>query len=199
VLNGKIENVQKDNGSEFHRHFDAACETISLTHYLSRVKTPKDNAVNERFNRTLQEEFVGMGHMIPDITCMENTEPQTSTSLSLSTFTLMADYELPLQEAITAGRYSWCDPKITKYHFRHPETAKVKRQVALVEFGMPIDTKEVLGKLNRLSLHPARLFDLLAFGATYLDVQLRTSNRGTWFDIIRSYRSGCCLAWWIWY
>jgi transposase InsO family protein len=66
LLDGKIENVQTDNGSEFHRHFDAACQSLNLAHYWSRVKTPKDNAVNERFNRTLQDEFVSMGNMTTD-------------------------------------------------------------------------------------------------------------------------------------
>src|SRR5207249_833917 len=56
LLDGKIENVQTDNGSEFHGHFETACQTFNLDHYWSRVKTPKDNAVNERFNRTLQDE-----------------------------------------------------------------------------------------------------------------------------------------------
>jgi len=27
-----------------------------------RVKTPKDNAINERFNRTLKEEFIHLGN-----------------------------------------------------------------------------------------------------------------------------------------
>jgi transposase InsO family protein len=66
LLDGKIENVQTDNGSEFHRHFEAACENLNLEHYWSRAKTPKDNAVNERFNRTLQDEFVAFGNMTAD-------------------------------------------------------------------------------------------------------------------------------------
>jgi putative transposase len=66
LLDGKIENVQTDNGSEFHRHFEIACEQLSLEHYWSRVKTPKDNAVNERFNRTLQDEFISLGNMTAD-------------------------------------------------------------------------------------------------------------------------------------
>jgi transposase InsO family protein len=66
LLDGRIENVQTDNGSEFHRHFDTACQGLGLEHYWSRVKTPKDNAVNERFNRTLQEEFLALGNMTAD-------------------------------------------------------------------------------------------------------------------------------------
>jgi transposase InsO family protein len=66
LLDGKIENVQTDNGSEFHRYFEDACQKLSLEHYWSRTQTPKDNAVNERFNRTLQEEFLSMGNMLTD-------------------------------------------------------------------------------------------------------------------------------------
>jgi putative transposase len=41
LLDGKIENVQTDNGSEFHRHFDDACQALKLAHYWSRVKTAR--------------------------------------------------------------------------------------------------------------------------------------------------------------
>ncbi len=66
LLDGKIENVQTDNGSEFHLHFDHACRDLGIEHYWSRAKTPKDNAVNERFNRTLQDEFLAFGNMTDD-------------------------------------------------------------------------------------------------------------------------------------
>jgi transposase InsO family protein len=66
LLDGKIENVQTDNGSEFHRHVETACTELGKPHYWSRVKTPKDNAVNERFNRTVQDEFISLGNMTAD-------------------------------------------------------------------------------------------------------------------------------------
>ena len=66
LLDGKIENVQTDNGSEFKLHFDSALEKLNIPHYHSRVKTPKDNAVNERFNRTLDDEFLRMGNLSTD-------------------------------------------------------------------------------------------------------------------------------------
>lgn len=68
LLDGKIENVQTDNGSEFMGYFDRALKDLKIPHYFSRVKTPKDNAVNERFNRTLQDEFLLLGNMTDDIT-----------------------------------------------------------------------------------------------------------------------------------
>lgn len=66
LLQGKIQNVQTDNGSEFRGAFDRACGEFKIPHYVSRVHTPKDNAVNERFNRTLQDEFLKLGNMTND-------------------------------------------------------------------------------------------------------------------------------------
>lgn len=62
LFEGQIENIQTDNGSEFQKCFAQACQQLKLEHYFSRPKTPKDNAVNERFNRTLEDEFLNLGN-----------------------------------------------------------------------------------------------------------------------------------------
>jgi transposase InsO family protein len=67
LFDGKIENIQTDNGSEFAKHFRDAITDLNLNHYFSRIKTPQDNAFDERFNRTLQEEFIALGNRHPDI------------------------------------------------------------------------------------------------------------------------------------
>lgn len=66
LLEGKIENVQTDNGSEFAKYFRLAAQSLKLAHYFSRPRTPKDNAFDERFNRTLQDEFIALGHLTSD-------------------------------------------------------------------------------------------------------------------------------------
>lgn len=58
LTEGEIINLHHDNGSEFQKDFEKACQELSLPQWYSRVHTPKDNAVLERFNRTIQEEFV---------------------------------------------------------------------------------------------------------------------------------------------
>ena len=50
--------VQTDNGSEFALHFAHAMEESNLTHFHTYPKSPKMNAHVERFNRTLNEEFL---------------------------------------------------------------------------------------------------------------------------------------------
>ena len=62
VTEGEIINLHHDNGTEFEKHFKQACVELSLPQWYSRVRTPKDNAVLERFNRTIQEEFVEMAY-----------------------------------------------------------------------------------------------------------------------------------------
>ena len=50
--------VLTDNGSEFKKHFDKKVRDLHMTHYHTYPRTPKMNAHCERFNRTIQEEFV---------------------------------------------------------------------------------------------------------------------------------------------
>lgn len=58
LLDGHTFRVGHDNGSEFAKHFRTACESLGIEQYYSRVRTPKDNACNERFNKTIQGEFI---------------------------------------------------------------------------------------------------------------------------------------------
>ena len=67
LTNGKIENIQTDNGSEFEKYFNSACEKLELVRYFNRPHTPKDNPVNERFNKTLEDEFINLGNFTTDV------------------------------------------------------------------------------------------------------------------------------------
>lgn len=60
LTEGNMVNLHHDNGSEFMKDFIKACEELKLPQWYSRVRTPTDNPVLERFNRTIQEEFVEM-------------------------------------------------------------------------------------------------------------------------------------------
>lgn len=50
--------VLTDNGSEFKKHFTEELQRLHLTHFHTYPKTPKMNAHVERFNKTIQEEFI---------------------------------------------------------------------------------------------------------------------------------------------
>ncbi len=53
-----IHNVLTDCGSEFQKDFAEHLKNTHQNHWNSYPKTPKMNAHDERFNRTVQEEFV---------------------------------------------------------------------------------------------------------------------------------------------
>ena len=50
--------VLTDNGSEFKKHFNDELNRLYLTHFHTYPRTPKMNAHLERFNRTIQEEYI---------------------------------------------------------------------------------------------------------------------------------------------
>ena len=58
VFPAATQRVLSDNGQEFAKHFHAALNERGIVHWHTFPRTPKMNAHAERFNRTLQDEFV---------------------------------------------------------------------------------------------------------------------------------------------
>jgi putative transposase len=54
----QVHTVQADNGSEFFKTFHQYLEGENIKHQCIYPKSPKINGVVERFNRTIQEEFI---------------------------------------------------------------------------------------------------------------------------------------------
>ena len=67
VVLGNILNTCQDNGTEFEKEFKKLMESLKVPQYFSRVKTPKDNPVCERFNGILKQEFLRLGNWTDDI------------------------------------------------------------------------------------------------------------------------------------
>ena len=53
-----IKAIQTDNGSEFLKDFDKTIAKLGIVHFFTYPRCPKQNGCVERFNRSLQEEFV---------------------------------------------------------------------------------------------------------------------------------------------
>lgn len=67
LIDADIINVQTDNGSEFYAEFEEALNQLFILHWFSRNRTPQDNAEVERFNQTLQTEWLNDGHFTTQI------------------------------------------------------------------------------------------------------------------------------------
>ena len=50
--------IQTDNGGEFEKYFDQACGEYGLVDFFYYPKHPQSNSFLERFNKTIQEQFV---------------------------------------------------------------------------------------------------------------------------------------------
>jgi hypothetical protein len=67
LIDAPLANVQTDNGSEFYLEFEEAITALEATHWFSRNRTPEDNSIAERFNQTLEYEWLNDGHFTPNI------------------------------------------------------------------------------------------------------------------------------------
>ncbi len=68
ILPYQILNIHTDNGSEFLGKFHEELEHKDIQHYFSYPHCPKQHGAIERFNRTLQEEFIQLGNMYNNAT-----------------------------------------------------------------------------------------------------------------------------------
>ena len=64
----QIKRVQTDNGSEFHKHFMDYLKKQKVIHYWNYKGQPTKNGHVEKYNRTIQEEFVDQHSVL-----LENT------------------------------------------------------------------------------------------------------------------------------
>lgn len=63
LVEGKIQIIHSDNGSEFEEHFRDSCGELGIEQVFSRPRTPKDNPALERFNWTVQDEWLSMSEV----------------------------------------------------------------------------------------------------------------------------------------
>ena len=110
LLDGKIPRVGHDNGTEFEKHFRTACEQLGIKQYHSRVRTPTDNPNNERFNRTLQEEFIQLGNFHSDPETFNRKLTEWLIEYNFQRPHEALQYQTPLEASHLSPLYSSCTP-----------------------------------------------------------------------------------------
>jgi transposase InsO family protein len=112
LLDWKIANAHQDNGSEFQRYFKDLCQRLNIKQYYSRPRTPKDNPSLERFNQTLQYEWLNDGHFTTDINLFNANLKDFIIEYNFKRPHESLNYLTPIQFAVKykqlSERYSSC-------------------------------------------------------------------------------------------
>ncbi len=106
LTEGKIENIQTDNGSEFAKYFEQACQKYRLDRYYNRPRTPKDNPVNERFNKTVEDEFINLGNLTTEIPVFNRSLTEWLIEYNFKRPHQSLNYETPIKMSEVSPRYS---------------------------------------------------------------------------------------------
>ena len=86
-------------------------------------------------------------------------------------FHVIVDYRKSLLDMIKAGDYWWYNDSINADHFPIQGSGQVELDIELINYDQSMESDEVIQALNAHGLRPVTLPELLAFGATYPDVQ----------------------------
>ena len=108
LLDGQIPRIGHDNGTEFKGYFRQACSKLGIKQYYSRVRTPKDNPDCERFNQTLQTEFLDMGNFNPDVKQFNRALTDWLIEYNFHRPHYSLNYQTPLQYSKVLPMYSSC-------------------------------------------------------------------------------------------
>lgn len=111
-------------------------------------------------------------------------------------YIVSVDYGKTVEEMVSAGRYDWKNDNITTKNFPINGTGVVTVALELVHLNKAASSKAVLAHLEANGMRPATVEELLAFGATYPEIQREfpiICLGSSWVDPY-GYRSVPCLG-----
>ncbi len=108
LLDGNVPRTGHDNGSEFKKYFERACQELRVEQYYSRAKTPKDNPDSERFNQTLQTEFLDLGNFDPDPAVFNKNLTEWLIEYNFRRPHETLNYQTPMEFSKVLPMYSSC-------------------------------------------------------------------------------------------
>ena len=110
-------------------------------------------------------------------------------------YPVSVNYDLPLVEAVEAGKYQGVHASITGQNFPSKRRGQAQLEIILVRYDRRTTSEEILRELDKEGLRAAELPEFLAFGAEYPEMQRRFSVIGlgsVWTDR-KGYRNVPCL------
>lgn len=133
VYPGKIKSVQTDNGSEFLGVFEEHLAKKRIKHLFIYPRCPRINGVVERYQRSLQEEFVDPNvHLLHNLSIFSHELADYIIFYNTKRVHQSLNYEAPLDYMIKKGQMSnkyWTRTRIFttlffQLKYRYAETAE---------------------------------------------------------------------------
>jgi hypothetical protein len=95
-----------------------------------------------------------------------------AASGNIAMYEVEVNYDLTVDEAVEAGRYSWSYDRIPTENLTNTRSGKATVEVGLVHFGRIMSNDDILAELDAQGWRPAELHELLALGATHMELQI---------------------------
>ena len=89
----------------------------------------------------------------------------------VDTLSITVDYDKNIYSAIGEGNYDEVLYFGDLMYYRPQKSGKATIKVGLIHFDSDLTTKEILDKIDKMGYQPAELFELLAVGAQYPELQ----------------------------
>ncbi|MFH1611227.1 MAG: hypothetical protein ABIA83_01350 [Patescibacteria group bacterium] len=86
-------------------------------------------------------------------------------------YTVTVDYGNTIEQMVMAGRYDWHNDDINSGNFQVNGTGVVTTTLELVHLGRKASARQALTHMEANDLRPGEIEELLAFGATYPEMQ----------------------------
>jgi hypothetical protein len=119
----------------------------------------------------------------------------TQAASKSEAYSVVVNYQVPVEDAILAGDYQAVNASITAANFPSRRSGIAQMDILLIHFDRRMISEEILQELDKAGLRPVELLELLAFGAAFPEVQRKFVIVGLgsiWTDR-RGYRNVPCL------
>jgi len=154
--------------------FPKSCNSAAKKQKKGGVVMASDEQLNKIARQRQQANLFNHEGALDAEEIIEDRPAGNAGNTTYPTYLLSVDYERSVEDGVKASRYDWVNRDITNRNFPSKKgrgTAEVA--VELVHFDRDISVLEALRELEENGYRPADLWELLAFGEKYPEVQIK--------------------------
>jgi hypothetical protein len=152
--------------------FPKSCNSAAKKQKKGGVIMASDEQLNKIARQRQQANLFNHEGALDAEEIIEDRPADNAGNTTYPTYVLSVNYERSVEDGVRAGRYDWVNRDITHKNFPRKKKGTAKVAVELVHFDRYISVSEALCELKENGYRPADLWELLAFGEKYPEVQI---------------------------